>query len=189
MFAKELAGYGVHVQIRYMADYEIAQGVEFDTGEPGDEARVLYHDVHKSDIIVLATPIWWGIQSSLAQKFMERVGAYDDQYIVSGKTPLYNKVFGCVITASNDGFQHAQGNMYNFASELGMTIPPEAHVTWGTVMGKITNEETGNQIKNAARNLWLWSKAIKTLDLGNIALNIKPGRVGVLSTDMMARSK
>ena len=122
------------------------------------------------------------------QQWMERVGAYDDQYITSGKTPLYNKVFGCIVTASNDGFQHIHGNFYNFASELGMTIPPESHVDWGTSLGKVTNEETMNQVKNACRNLYLWAKVIKELDLGAKALAIKPGRVGLTSKDKLAKS-
>ncbi len=137
----------------------------------------------------MATPIWWGIQSSLCQQLMERLGAYDDSYISTAKSPLYNKVFGCVVTASNDGFQHVQGLFYAFASNLGMTVPPEAHVTWGTVVGAkenpMDNPETENMVKNAARNLFLWGKAIGDLKLGSRALAIKPGRVGLLSTDKL----
>lgn len=188
----ELKSYGVSTKLRYLRNRRMAHGVEFDTGEDFDEASVYYKDVHEADIIILATPIWWGIQSSLASQWMERIGAYDDQYIVTGKTPLYNKVFGTVITASNDGFQHVQGNLYAFASNLGMTIPPEAHVTWGTVVGAeknpSDNAETENMVKNAARNLYLWGRMIKELDLGTVAQSIKPGRVGRLATDDMETS-
>lgn len=189
---QELEGYGVTVGMRYLRNRRMAHGVEFDTGEEWDEAKVYYRDVDRSDIVIMATPIWWGIQSSLVSQLMERIGAYDDDYIRTGKSKLYNKVFGCVITASNDGFQHVQGNLYAFASNLGMTVPPEAHVTWGTVVGAeknpMDNPETENMVKNAARNLFLWARAIGELKLGDVALNIKPGRVGLDSSDTLKRS-
>lgn len=186
---RELEEYGVEVKARYLRNVRMAHGVEFDTGDEWDEFAPFYDDVNKSDIIILATPIWWGIQSSLISQWMERIGAYDDAYIETDKTPLYNKVFGCIITASNDGFQQVQGNLYAFASNLGMTVPPEAHVTWGTVVGSketpVENPETLNMVKNASRNLFMWAKAITSLDLGNRALVIKPGRVGLLSDDTL----
>jgi multimeric flavodoxin WrbA len=188
----ELETYGVEVTLRYLRNRRMAHGVEFDTGERFDEAEIYYEDVNRSDIVIMATPIWWGVHSSLTQQLMERLGAYDDQYIVSGKSPLYNKVFGSIITASNDGFQHIQGILYAFASNLGMTVPPEAHVTWGTVVGAeknpMDNPETENQVKNAARNLYLWAKTISAVKLGDVALSIKPGRVGLLSNDEEASS-
>jgi multimeric flavodoxin WrbA len=189
----ELEKYGVQVKQRYLRKRRIAPGVEFDTGDSWDQAQIYYEDVAKSDIIILATPVWWGIHSSLVQALMERVGAYDDAYIQSGKSPLYNKVFGCIITASNDGFQHTQGILYTFASNLGMTIPPESYVSWGTVVGAeaapVDNAQTVNQVKIMSRNLFLWGKMIRDLDLGNLALGIRPGRVGLLSTDELAGSE
>jgi multimeric flavodoxin WrbA len=191
-----LEDYGVEVKSRYLRNYRIAPGVEFDTGDSWDEFQVMYDDVAESNIVVLATPVWWGIHSSLCQAWMERIGAYDDAAIKTGKTPLYNKVFGCVITASNDGFQHTHGIFNAFATNLGMTCPPENHVYWGTVLknsksGKnpSENDETMNQIKNCARNLYLWAKTIDKLDLGTIAQEIKPGRVGLLSNDKKAKSE
>lgn len=189
----ELESYGIKVTRRYLRKRRIAPGVSFDTGDDWDQAKIYYEDVAQSDIIIMATPIWWGIQSSLISALMERLGAYDDAYIESGKSPLYNKVFGCIITASNDGFQHVQGNLYAFASNLGMTIPPEAHVYWGTVVGSdktpVDNPETKNQVKNMARNLFMWGKMIADLQLGTRALKVKPGRVGLLSTDELHQSE
>jgi multimeric flavodoxin WrbA len=193
--AKELELYGVQSKFRYLRNRRIAPGVDFETGDDWDEMKIYYQDVGESDIIVLATPIWWGIHSSLCQAWMERIGAYDDQYIKEGKSPLYNKVFGTVITASNDGFQHIQGLFYAFASNMGMTVPPEAHITWGTALthsksdsDPSQNLETMNMVKNACRNWYLWGSTIKKLDLGNIAQKIKPGRVGLDSSDNLKSS-
>ncbi|MCS7316824.1 MAG: NAD(P)H-dependent oxidoreductase [Candidatus Dojkabacteria bacterium] len=187
---KEFAKYEVETKLYYLRNFRIAPGVEFDTGEKWDEFKQFYEVVNSSDILMLATPIWWGIHSSLCQSFMERIGAYDDLAIKTGFTPLYNKVFGCIITASNDGFQHVHGIFNSFASNMGMTCPPENHVYWGTKVSfskssedPRKNKETMNQIKNCVRNLYLWSKVIKKLDLGTKAQNINPGRVGLLSDD------
>jgi len=185
---KELETYGINVVVRYLRNRRMSHGVDIDTGDDFDEAAIYFDDIRKSDIVIMATPIWWGQQSSLAQQWMERVGGLDDVYIKTGKSELYNKVFGCIITASNDGFQHAQGNMYAFASNLGMTVPPEVHCTWGTVLGKIDNPETENMKKNMARNLFLWAKTISELKLGSRALDIKPGRVGLDNNDKLEKS-
>lgn len=188
----ELEDYGIEVKLRYLRSRRIAPGVEFDPGDSWDQAGVYYEDINESDIIIFATPIWWGIQSSLIAALQERFSGYDDKYIATGKTPLYNKVFGCIITASNDGFQHIQGNLYAFASNLGMTVPPEACATWGTATGgeqvPVANPETVNQVKNMARNLFMWGHTISKLKLGTQALEIKPGRVGRLSDDHLSSS-
>ena len=190
---EEFESYGVTCALRYLRKRRMGHGVEFDTGDDYDEAGIYYRDIHRSDIIMLATPTWWGIHSSLVQQLMERISGYDDEYIKTGKTPLYGKTFGCVITASNDGFQHIEGILYTFATNMGFTIPPEAHVTWGTAVGSeenpVDNAETENQVKNAVRNLVLWSRVLKETNLGPTALKIKPGRVGRLINDRLAGSK
>lgn len=194
--AKELKKYGIEVKFRYLRNRRIAPGVDFKSQESWDEMRIYYEDVEQSDIIILATPTWWGVHSSLCQSWIERIGAYDDQYIKEGESPLYNKVFGSVVTASNDGFQHILGIFYSFASNMGMTIPPESHITWGTALthsksnsDPSKNEETTNMIKNACRNWFLWATMIKKLDLGNMALKIKPGKVGLNNMDKLIRTK
>lgn len=192
---KEFANYNIKTNLVYLRDIKIAPGVEFDTGEKWDEFGKIYKLMDKTDIVLLGTPIWWGIHSSLCQAFMERIGAYDDLAIKTGLSPLYNKVFGMIITASNDGFQHIHGIFNAFATSLGLTCPPENHIYWGTVLNYTkdkndpsSNEETVNMVKNCCRNLYLWSKVVKQLKLGTIAQKIKPGRVGVLSTDQLYKS-
>lgn len=192
---KEFEKYKVKVNVYYLRNIRIAPGVDFDTGDEWDQFKKVYDIINRSDIIMLGTPVWWGVHSSLCQSFMERVGAYDDLAIKTGFTPLYNKVFGSIITASNDGFQHVHGILNAFAANMGMTCPPENHIYWGTKlqMSKsskypLKNEETVNQIKNCTRNLYIWVKIIKKLNLGERAQHINPGRVGLLSDDSEAKS-
>jgi multimeric flavodoxin WrbA len=190
---EEFEKYSVTCTLRYLLKRPMAHGTDRVIDSADDQADVYFRDIHRSDIVMLATPTWWGIQSSLIQQLMERVGGYDDEYIKTGKTPLYGKTFGCVITASNDGFQHIQGNFYCFATNMGFTVPPEAHITWATAVGSehnpADNEETENQVKNAVRNLVMWSKVLKKTNLGPRALSTKPGRVGRLSNDEISRSR
>lgn len=189
----EFASNGVTCTLRYLLKRPMAHGTDRVIDSPDDQADIYFRDIHRSDIVMLATPTWWGIHSSLVQQLMERIGGYDDEYIKTGKTPLYGKTFGCIMTASNDGFQHMQGIFYTFATNMGFTVPPEAHVTWGTAVNTeenpVDNEETENQVKNAVRNLTMWSQVLKKTNLGPIALNIKPGRVGRLSNDEISRSR
>lgn len=190
----EFKKYDVAVETVYLRDYRIAPGVDFDTGDSWDEAKVFFDKVEEADIVILASPIWWGVHSSLIQALMERLGAYDDKYIKTGKSDLYTKTFGSIITASNDGFQHAAGIFNVFASGLGFTIPPESSVTWGTILSHSKsdsdpskNPETVSSIKNFCRNQYLWAKVIKETDIGNYAKNYNPGKVGILSNDKLKK--
>lgn len=185
--------YDVDCQTVFLRDYRIAPGVEFDTGDSWDEAHQFYDMVEESNIVILATPIWWGIHSSLCQALMERLGAYDDKYIKTGKSDLYTKTFGSIITASNDGFQHAGGIMKVFASGLGFTIPPESTVTWGTILkhsksdtDPSKNKETMSMIENFCKNQYLWNLSLNKTNLGNFAKDFKKGKVGITNKDKLS---
>lgn len=126
---------------------------------------------------------------------MERLGAYDDEFISDNKTPLYTKTFGAILTASNDGFQHAGGIFKVFASNLGFTIPPESTVTWGTVLqhsptnNPKDNKETISNIDAFCRNQFLWAKMLKETNLGTTAMNMRKDKVGLLSNDKLSGDK
>lgn len=192
---KEFTKYKIETETIYLRDYRIAPGVNFDTGDKWDEGSILYEKVEESDIVILASPIWWGIHSSLVQNAMERLGAYDDEFISDNKTPLYTKTFGAILTASNDGFQHAAGIFKVFASNLGFTIPPESTVTWGTVLqhsptnNPKDNKETMSNIDAFCRNQFLWAKMLKETNLGTTAMNMRKDKVGLLSNDKLSGDK
>jgi multimeric flavodoxin WrbA len=193
---KEFQKYDIELETIYLRDYRIAPGVDFDTGDKWDEAKPFFDKVEEADIVILASPVWWGIHSSLIQALMERLGAYDDKYIKTGKSDLYTKTFGAIITASNDGFQHTGGIFKVFASGLGFTIPPESTVTWGTILkhsksdsDPSKNAETMSGIENFCKNQYLWATMLNKTNLGNVAKNYKAGKVGVLANDKIGSSK
>jgi multimeric flavodoxin WrbA len=65
---------GVKTESLRMVDYTILPGVEADMGD-GDEWPQIRQTILDSDILVLATPIWLGHPSSVAQRVLERLDA------------------------------------------------------------------------------------------------------------------
>src|SRR5205085_8130705 len=89
--ATELREHGVESEIIRLVDHKILAGVETRATKrddwPGLLARVL-----AADIVIFATPIWWGMQSSEIQRVIERMDALNDELIATGKSELGNKV-------------------------------------------------------------------------------------------------
>jgi multimeric flavodoxin WrbA len=83
-----------------------------------------------ADTIIFATPVWWGgIQSSLIQRVIERLDEIHDETMEIGKSKLTNKVAGIIVTGDSDGTEHIIGNLANFFSVLGLTLPPFGTLT------------------------------------------------------------
>jgi multimeric flavodoxin WrbA len=113
-----------------VVDYKVPTGVSSDEGE-GDEWPRMLERITPADILVVATPIWFGHRSSVAQLVIERLdGTYDERNEV-GQYPLYNKVGGVVVTGNEDGAHSAaESTLFNL-SHLGCTIPPNSDTYWG----------------------------------------------------------
>lgn len=116
---------GIRCETVKLAEHQIPPGTCSDMGA-GDEWPRLLEKVLAADIVVLATPIWWGNQSSLIQRVVERLDELHDKILAGGPSPLEGKVGGIVITGDSDGAQHVIGNLCNFANALGLVIPPFA---------------------------------------------------------------
>jgi len=72
-----------------VVDHNVATGVSSDEGH-GDEWPQIYRKVLEADIIVIATPIWFGVRGSVCQQVMERLsGGYDEADPKTGQFPLY----------------------------------------------------------------------------------------------------
>ena len=79
-----------------------------------------------SDIVILATPVWWGNQSSEIQRVVERLDELHDKVMEGEPSALEGKVGGVVITGDSDGAEHIIGNLCNFFNAVGLLIPPYA---------------------------------------------------------------
>jgi multimeric flavodoxin WrbA len=119
----------VESEIIRIVDYRVPTGVSSDEGD-GDEWPMILDRIKKADILVIATPIWFGHRSSVAQLVIERLdGTYNERNDV-GQYPLYNKVGGVVVTGNEDGAHAAaESTLFNL-SHLGCTIPPNSDTYW-----------------------------------------------------------
>ena len=123
---------GVEVEHIYALDHTIAFGMVKDGTESGqdDDWPELHKKIMDADILVLGTPIWLGVKSSVATLVVERMYAYSgdrndkDQYIYYGKTA------GCLITGNEDGAKACAMDILYAMQHIGYTIPPQADAAW-----------------------------------------------------------
>lgn len=128
----------VESDIIRLRDYDIQPGTR--TEVDGDDWPEILERVLAADIVIFATPVWWGIQSSLIQRAIERMDELNDELLATGKSRFQNKTGGIVITGGEDGAEHIIGNILNFMSWNGFTIPPAPSVSWLGELGEDTRE-------------------------------------------------
>jgi multimeric flavodoxin WrbA len=126
-----------------------------------------------ADIIIFATPVWWGVQSSLIQRVIERLDQIHDEIMDSRKSRLTNKVAGIVVSGDSDGAEHIIGNLANFFAALGLTFPPFCSFTvlWPGLaknsnkskeeIWKYLEDTYTSTAKKAAQNLALMANLLK----------------------------
>ncbi len=114
-----------------LVDFNSLPGIDLDQG-PGDEFPRVFERIAAADILVVGTPVFGGMRSSICQKLVERLqgtlGARLDP--ATGQYPLYNKVFGLVLVGDAAGGNHcAAYTCYDFG-RFGCINPPNNTVCW-----------------------------------------------------------
>jgi len=168
---RHLLSYDAECEIIRLADYDIKAGTY--TNIDSDDWPKILERILDSDIILFATPVWWGIQSSLTQRVIERLDELHDEIMETGKSRLSNKVAGIVVTGDSDGAEHIIGNLTNFFIALGLTIPSFGTLTvlWSgfAKKGRKSKEEKVKYLednyistaKKAAQNLTFMANLLK----------------------------
>ncbi len=173
LVCKNLTEYNIICEIERLVDLNIKPGLESNMGD-GDEWPVIEKKIRNCDILIFATPIWWGIHSSVMQRAIERMDSLDEEYRRTGISPLYNKIGGIIVTGSEDGAQHIIGNLCNFLQWSGITLPPECAVYWVGEVGqdpnldaskRQNNEATKIMAQRMARNLAYYAHLLKKYPL------------------------
>lgn len=193
--AEHLAPHGVENEIIRLADFHILPGLARDMGEYQgirDEWPEIIPKLLAADIIIFATPIWWGLGSSLIQRAIERLDTENDTLLETGISPFANKVGGIVVTGAEDGAQHIIGNILNFMSWNGLTIPPAPSLSrLGDFPAsyeeakKLFDSESGStklQAEVMARNMAHMARLLKKEPFKDKRINqtdIRPGSVGI----------
>jgi multimeric flavodoxin WrbA len=119
----------VESEVVRVVDYHVPFGITSDEGE-GDEWPIILEKVKAADILVVGTPIWFGVRGSVAQMVIERLDGTYNERNEFGQYPLYNKVGGVVVTGNEDGAHAAAETTLFNLSHLGCTIPPNADTYW-----------------------------------------------------------
>lgn len=124
---------GVATEIVRPVDLELAPGVQPDMTEHGfrrDDWPALRDRVLAADILVLATPIWLGEESSVCRRVIERLYGESGKLNDKGQYLYYGRVAGCLITGNEDGIKHCAMSILYALGHLGYTIPPQADAGW-----------------------------------------------------------
>lgn len=157
--AKELAGHHVQSEMLRIVDHNVMPGVQKDMGE-GDAWPSIREKLLAAQILVLATPIWVGHPSSLAQRVLERLDAELSETDSQGRPILFDKVAMVAVVGNEDGAHHVIAELSQGLGEVGYTIPAQGSTYWvGEAMHTTdyqdlakTPEVTANATRIAARN-------------------------------------
>jgi multimeric flavodoxin WrbA len=141
---------GVKVKQIYMLDHDIAFGMIKDGKEEGlkDDWPTIQSQIMAADILIIGSPIWLGVKSSVATLLIERMYAYSGDYNSKGQYLYYGKTGGCVITGNEDGIKHCGMDLLYALQHIGYTIPPQADCGWIGEVGP--GPSYGDKVKGAA---------------------------------------
>ncbi len=91
--------------------------------ESDELTRVYEALVHWADVVIVATPIRWGVASSLYFKMVERLNCVQNQTTIRNRVLIRNKVASFIITGGQDNVQGVAGQLLGFFAELGFHSP------------------------------------------------------------------
>ena len=76
-----------------------------------------------ADVVLISTPIRWGVASSLYFKMAERLNCVQNQVTTHDRVMIRNKVASFIITGGQDNIQAVAGQLLLFFGELGFHFP------------------------------------------------------------------
>lgn len=130
--AAEMQQLGAETKTIRVVDHTIPFGIHtLIKDEPKDDWPEIHKQILECNILVIASPIWFGTRASVTQLVLERIsGMYEERDPVTGQYPLYNKVGACIVTGNEDGAHDVIANTLYNLTHMGATIPPNADCYW-----------------------------------------------------------
>lgn len=150
-----------------LSDLYIPPGLKFKE-DKNDKWPEVAEKIVASDIVIFATPIWWGSRSSLLQRIIERMDSFDEQYKDKGRSVLLNKIAGVVITGSEDGAQATLGCILSVLTFMNFTIPPECCTYWVGEVGKPPKTNRSDRLKNKSSKIMAQKMAANLVYYANL---------------------
>ncbi|MCB0972606.1 MAG: flavodoxin family protein [Acidimicrobiales bacterium] len=185
---------GVSVEVLHLLEHEIPAGMHKDLTELGverDDWPAIQRTILDADILVIGTPIWLGVKSSVATLAIERLYAYSGDRNEQGQYVYYGRTAGCVVTGNEDGAKGVAMEVLYALQHIGYVVPPQADCAWlgeagpGPSYGDVVDGEDlptgyGNDFTNRNTTIMAWNlmHAAKLLrDAGGFpALGNQPDR-------------
>ena len=124
---------GVEVDMIHAREHCLAFGLSVDMTEQGadrDEWPELYERIKRADILVLGSPIWLGVKSSVCTLVIERLYGTSSDTNERGQYVYYGKVGGCLVTGNEDGIKAVSSEILYGLQHIGFSIPPGADAGW-----------------------------------------------------------
>lgn len=120
---------GVEIEFVRLVDHTIHPGVLSDMGN-GDQWPAIREKLLDAEILIVATPTWVGLPSSLAQRMIERMDAMLSETDEEGRPVALNRVAGVVVTGNEDGAHNVIFTVSGALGDIGYTIPGQAWTYW-----------------------------------------------------------
>ncbi|ORB67016.1 flavodoxin family protein [Mycolicibacterium tusciae] len=126
---EQLREQGVKTESLRCVDFAISPGVEADMGD-GDEWPKIREKVLKSDILVLATPVWLGNPSSVTQRVLERLDAELSNTDDADRPLMVGKVAVVAVVGNEDGAHKVIADCFQGLNDIGYAIPAQGSTYW-----------------------------------------------------------
>ena len=127
-FCTFLKAKNIDFEIIKLVDHNILPGTYTNMGN-NDAWPSILEKILDAEIIIFATPIWWGSHSSEMQKVVERLDNLHDEILAGKKSKLDGKTGGIIITGDSDGGEQIIGIISNFFNAIGILLPPYSTLT------------------------------------------------------------
>ncbi|MBY0289599.1 MAG: NAD(P)H-dependent oxidoreductase [Mycobacteriaceae bacterium] len=126
---EQLREHGVQTESLRCVDFAISPGVEADMGD-GDEWPKIREKVLKSDILLLATPVWLGHPSSVTQRVLERLDAELSNTDDADRPLMVGKVAVVAVVGNEDGAHKVIADCFQGLNDIGYSIPAQGSTYW-----------------------------------------------------------
>ena len=123
----------VRVDVVRPVDLEVAPGVQPDMTKSGldrDDWPELSEMICDANILILATPIWLGEESSVCRRVIERLYSESGKLNDKGQSIFYGRAGGAIVTGNEDGIKHCAMSLLYAMQHVGYAIPPQADAGW-----------------------------------------------------------